>query len=224
MSAGQLRRIGKLTGGISKATDFISPIARYWPAICPKEPSRGCSSGETGGPQKTARQRDAQGHSGRYDPTLLSGNGMDTPSRRSLSAPPKTYSKWNRARSIRRFTGLTTVDRFLHTVVRALWAHNFFLTLTSFGRDTKYALRTLSRTPGFSVIAISGMALCIDTATSLLTIVRSVSPEPRRPEPRPPPASQSPEVNLTGRYFEASCGISLDSSPVLGSAGRPRLS
>jgi hypothetical protein len=67
MSAGHQRLIGKLTGGISKATDFISPIARYWPTICPKEPSRRCSSRETGGPKRTARHRDAQGHSGRYD-------------------------------------------------------------------------------------------------------------------------------------------------------------
>jgi putative ABC transport system permease protein len=38
----------------------------------------------------------------------------------------------------------------------------------------KYAFRTLSRTPGFSIIAVAVMALCIGAATSLFTIVRSV--------------------------------------------------
>ena len=38
----------------------------------------------------------------------------------------------------------------------------------------KYAFRTLSRTPGFSIIAIVVMALCIGAATSLFTVVRSV--------------------------------------------------
>ena len=42
------------------------------------------------------------------------------------------------------------------------------------GRDLKYAFRTLSRTPGFSIIAVAVMALCIGAATSLFTIVRSV--------------------------------------------------
>ena len=41
------------------------------------------------------------------------------------------------------------------------------------GRDLKYAFRTLSRTPGFSIIAVAVMALCIGAATSLFTIVRS---------------------------------------------------
>lgn len=42
------------------------------------------------------------------------------------------------------------------------------------GRDLKYATRTLARTPGFSVIAIAVMALCIGASTSLFTVVRSV--------------------------------------------------
>jgi predicted permease len=41
-------------------------------------------------------------------------------------------------------------------------------------RDLRYAARTLTRSPGFSIIAIAVMALCIGAATSLFTIVRSV--------------------------------------------------
>jgi predicted permease len=44
----------------------------------------------------------------------------------------------------------------------------------NFGRDLKYATRTLARTPGFSVVAIAVMALCIGASTSLFTVVRSV--------------------------------------------------
>ena len=46
--------------------------------------------------------------------------------------------------------------------------------LTHVVRDLKYALRTQSRTPGFSIIAVVVMALCIGAATSLFTIMRSV--------------------------------------------------
>jgi predicted permease len=41
-------------------------------------------------------------------------------------------------------------------------------------RDLKYATRTLARTPGFSVVAIAVIALCIGASTSLFTVVRSV--------------------------------------------------
>ena len=59
-------------------------------------------------------------------------------------------------------------------VRESLWAQNSPQPFTAIGRDLKYALRTLSRTPGFSIIAIGVMALCIGAATSLFTIVRSV--------------------------------------------------
>ena len=39
------------------------------------------------------------------------------------------------------------------------------------GHDLKFAFRTLRRTPGFTIIAIAVMALCIGAATSLFTIV-----------------------------------------------------
>jgi len=59
-------------------------------------------------------------------------------------------------------------------VRESLWRQNSPLLLSHVGHDLKYAFRTLSRTPGFSIIAITVMALCIGAATSLFTIVRSV--------------------------------------------------
>ena len=59
-------------------------------------------------------------------------------------------------------------------VCESLWAQNSPLLLTHVGHDVKYAFRTLSRTPGFSIIAVAVMALCIGAATSLFTIMRSV--------------------------------------------------
>jgi predicted permease len=59
-------------------------------------------------------------------------------------------------------------------VRESLWVQNSPLLLTNVGHDVKYAFRTLSRTPGFSIIAVVVMALCIGAATSLFTIVRSV--------------------------------------------------
>jgi len=41
-------------------------------------------------------------------------------------------------------------------------------------RDVRYAVRTLIRTPGFSLISVAVMSLCIGATTSLFTVVRSV--------------------------------------------------
>jgi hypothetical protein len=41
-------------------------------------------------------------------------------------------------------------------------------------RDLRISVRTLYRSPGFSLIAILVMALCIGAATSLFTVTRSV--------------------------------------------------
>lgn len=59
-------------------------------------------------------------------------------------------------------------------VRESLWVQNTPQPLSLIARDVRYASRTLSRTPGFSIIAITVMALCIGAATSLFTIVRSV--------------------------------------------------
>ncbi len=59
-------------------------------------------------------------------------------------------------------------------VRESLWEQNSPRLLANAGHDVRYAFRTLSRTPGFSIIAVAVMALCIGAATSLFTIVRSV--------------------------------------------------
>src|SRR6201997_3320693 len=59
-------------------------------------------------------------------------------------------------------------------VRESLWVQNTPQRLAGIARDVKYAFRTLSRTPGFSIIAIVVMALCLGAATSLFTVVRSV--------------------------------------------------
>jgi putative ABC transport system permease protein len=60
------------------------------------------------------------------------------------------------------------------SIRETLWQQNTVSLLDKLGRDLKYAFRTLSRTPGFSLIAIAVMALCIGATTSLFTVVRSV--------------------------------------------------
>lgn len=59
------------------------------------------------------------------------------------------------------------------TVRENLWQQNT-LSAEKLWRELKYAARTLRRAPGFALIAITVMALCIGAATSLFTIVRSV--------------------------------------------------
>ena len=54
---------------------------------------------------------------------------------------------------------------------RAVWSWNMLENLL---RDLRISIRTLLRAPGFSVIAVLVIALCIGAATSLFTVVRSV--------------------------------------------------
>ena len=54
---------------------------------------------------------------------------------------------------------------------REVWSWNRMENLL---RDLKISTRTLFRSPGFSLIAVLVMALCIGAATSLFTVVRSV--------------------------------------------------
>ena len=54
---------------------------------------------------------------------------------------------------------------------RAVWSWNG---LESLLRDLRISVRTLFRSPGFSIIAVLVMALCIGATTSLFTVVRSV--------------------------------------------------
>ncbi len=59
----------------------------------------------------------------------------------------------------------------LRDQTRATWSWSG---LESLLRDLRYGFRTLRRTPGFTIIAVAVMALCIGAATSLFTITRSV--------------------------------------------------
>ena len=54
---------------------------------------------------------------------------------------------------------------------RAIWSWNMVENLL---RDLRISIRTLFRSPGFSIIAVLVMALCIGATTSLFTVVRSV--------------------------------------------------
>lgn len=63
-------------------------------------------------------------------------------------------------------------------VRESLWQQNTVASIEKIGRDLRYAVRTLLRAPGFSLIAIGVMALCIGAATSLFTVVRSVMLKP----------------------------------------------
>jgi predicted permease len=84
-----------------------------------------------------------------------------------------------------------------------LWQQNTWQAVAKVGHDLRYAIRTLRRTPGFSLIAIVVMALCIGAAASLFTIVRSVM---LRPLPFRDPGKlvmiyqhyRSPDANVDG--------------------------
>ena len=58
---------------------------------------------------------------------------------------------------------------------RAIWSWNWF---ESLARDLHLSLRTLRRTPGFTVIAILVMALGIGANVTLFTVVRGVLLKP----------------------------------------------
>jgi putative ABC transport system permease protein len=54
---------------------------------------------------------------------------------------------------------------------RRTWSWTWFESMV---RDMRFGVRSLRRSPGFSLIAIAVMALCIGATTSLFTVVRSV--------------------------------------------------
>jgi predicted permease len=88
---------------------------------------------------------------------------------------------------------------------RAVWSWD---RLENLLRDLRISVRTLFRSPGFSVIAVLVMALCIGAATSLFTVVRSVL---LRPLPFRDPARlvmlyehfRDPSMNAQGFNYNA---------------------
>jgi predicted permease len=62
----------------------------------------------------------------------------------------------------------------LEQVRQAVRDDRGFPQLEGWARDAKYAMRTLLRTPGFSVVAIAVMAIGIGASVALFTVVRSV--------------------------------------------------
>jgi predicted permease len=63
----------------------------------------------------------------------------------------------------------------LRDETRSTWRWNG---LESFWRDVRYGVRTLRRTPGFLLVAVCVMGLCIGASTSLFTIVRATLLKP----------------------------------------------
>jgi len=76
-------------------------------------------------------------------------------------------SKEARYAALRAFGNPTLIREQTH----AVWSWN---RLENLLRDLRISIRTLFRSPGFSIIAVVVMALCIGAATSLFTVVRSV--------------------------------------------------
>jgi hypothetical protein len=58
---------------------------------------------------------------------------------------------------------------------RAVWSWNW---MESFARDLRYGIRTLSRAPGFTFVAVVVIALGIGANVALFTVVRSVLLKP----------------------------------------------
>src|ERR1700761_2155065 len=72
-----------------------------------------------------------------------------------------------------RYTALSAFGNptLIREQTRATWTWNW---LESLARDLRFSLRTLGRTPGFTVIAILVMALGIGANVALFTVVRGV--------------------------------------------------
>lgn len=89
-----------------------------------------------------------------------------------------------------------------------LWSQNTLGLLDSLFRDLKYAVRTLSRAPGFTVVSVLVMTLGIGANVALFTVVRSVLLKPL-PFPEPDRLIRLYESSSDGRfpYNEIAGGI-----------------
>src|ERR1700730_2665954 len=104
------------------------------------------------------RKRDAD-----VERELQSDLELEEEEQREHGVPPEEA----RHAALRSFGNPTLISE----QTRAVWSWNG---LESLLRDLRISVRTLFRSPGFSIIAVLVMALCIGAATSQFTIVRSV--------------------------------------------------
>jgi predicted permease len=104
------------------------------------------------------RKRDAD-----VERELQSDLDLEEEEQRERGVPPEEA----RHAALRAFGNPTLIGE----QTRAVWSWN---TLGNLLRDLRVSVRTLFRSPGFSIIAILVMALCIGATTSLFTVVRSV--------------------------------------------------
>ena len=108
------------------------------------------------------RKRDAD-----VDRELQSDLELEEEEQRERGVPPEE----TRHAALRAFGNPTLISE----QTRAVWSWN---RLESLGRDLRFSLRTLRRTPSFTVIAILVMALGIGANVALFTVVRGVLLKP----------------------------------------------
>ena len=104
------------------------------------------------------RKRDAD-----VERELQSDLDLEEEEQRERGVPPQDA----RYAALRAFGNPTLIGE----QTRAVWSWN---ALENLLRDLRIGVRTLLRSPGFSVLAVLVMALCIGAATSLFTVMRSV--------------------------------------------------
>jgi putative ABC transport system permease protein len=104
------------------------------------------------------RKRDAD-----VERELQSDLELEEEEQREQGLPPEEA----RHAALRSFGNPTLISE----QTREVWSWNG---LESLIRDVRISVRTLFRSPGFSIIAVLVMALCIGATTSLFTVVRSV--------------------------------------------------
>src|SRR5882757_5446243 len=102
-------------------------------------------------------------------------------SNRDLAREIAARIKEERAENIARGLSPEDADRRAHIkfgserrVHEDLWQQNSVAPFENLTRDLRYTIRTLARTPGFTLTAILVMALGIGATTALFTVVRSV--------------------------------------------------
>ena len=104
------------------------------------------------------RKRDAD-----VERELQSDLELEEEEQREHGVPPEEA----RHAALRSFGNPTLISE----QTRAVWSWNGLENLL---RDLRISVRTLFRSPGFSILAVLVMALCVGATTSLFTVVRSV--------------------------------------------------